>query len=235
MMKGCCVNTANHAGLILSEVLLPDKGYPENIIELLVQFILKSKKNSSSGPGGCMGRPGCVQPPAFQLSCPHRTGIYKACSKCVLLPAEKFKCGCPGEEAVSILKASPSSSAEVSSLMDSKWIKEEVNDDTEEGAAEQINYVFKWISDGSKNGKVEDQIGNEYIWSGTRKDGAIGYRCTSSSVLGRKGRCTAVARRFIKSSKDGADTIQLESQHKHPAVKRKAGCFNYQGKSYNFS
>jgi len=95
---------------------------------------------------------------------------------------------------------------------------------------EQISYEFKWISDGCKNGKVEDQMGNEYIWSGTRKDGAIGYRCTSVSVLGRKGRCTAVVRRFIKSSKNGTDTIQLESQHKHPAVKRKADSVNDQGK-----
>lgn len=67
---------------------------------------------------------------------------------------------------------------------------------------DQIAYEFKWIGKGSKNGKVDDQIGIEYIWSGTQKDGAFGYRC--SNLFGRKSRCcTAVAHRFIKSNENG--------------------------------
>ncbi len=217
MTKGCCVNATNKAGIKLDDFLLLEKGYPENIIKLLNQFIQKSEKTPSIGSGGCMGRPGCAQPPAFQLSCPHKKEVYKACSKCFLPTVDGFKCGCPEEE---ILPIPNSSQAEVvSSIEGTRTFKEE-----------QIAYEFKWVNDESKNGKIEDQIGNEYIWSGTRKDGGIGYRC--SNLFGRKSRCTAVARRYLKKNEDGTDKILLESPHHHPESKRKLDCVKDQGKSY---
>jgi len=150
----------------------------------------------------CMGRPGCSQQPVFQLSCTHGNGHYKVCSKCALLPAEDFKCGCPEEEFVAIPNAASSSSVEVPS------VQMRINEERVE--AEEAEYVFEWVDDGTKNGKVTDSMGNTYLRSGTRMDGGIGYRCSAPSAVGRKERCTAVARRYIK---DGSDYIYLESQH----------------------
>lgn len=215
--KGCCVNTTNNAGLKLSDYLLPDKGYPKNIIELLIQFIQKRKEDSSGGSGSCMGRAGCTQQPAFQFFCPHRP-LCKACSSCFPSKFEESKCGCPDEKILPIPNASSSSSAEASSLMNSSEIKEE-----------PVDYGFKWVSDGTKNGKVEDQMGNTYTWNSTRRDGSIGYRC--NHLYGTKGRCPAVARRI--SNENGEDEIQLESPHKHAIEKRKADCVDDEGKYHS--
>jgi len=207
--KGCCVNAVNKNGIKLSAILLQDKGYPKNIIKLLTQFFQKSKRGPSSGSGGCMGRAGCSQQPVYQLSCPHKT-IYKACSSCFLPTADDFKCGCSEEKIVSIPTAASSSSAEISSSVLTR-VKEEREE------ADEI--VFKWVDDGTKNGIVKDKMGNTYLRSGTRMDGGIGYRCSAPSAVGRNGRCTAVARRYIK---DGSDYIYLESQHtKHDHGKKK--------------
>lgn len=200
MSKGCCVKAVNKNGIKLSAILLPDKGYPKNTIKLLTQFFQNSKRGPSSGSGGCMGRTSCSQQPVYQLSCPHKA-IYKACSLCFLPTADSFKCGCPEEKIVSLSTAASSSSAEVSSLVQTR-VKEEREE------AEEI--VFKWIDDGTKNGKVEDDIGNTYLRCGTRMDGGIGYRCSALSAVGRNGRCTAVVRRYIKGS---GDTIYLELDH----------------------
>ena len=80
-------------------------------------------------------------------------------------------------------------------------------------------YDFSCISDGTKHGYVEDNMGNKFIWSGTRKDGAIGYRCTKESPLSKQGRCTAVARKIL-NKQTGKRTIVLESAHKHATEKR---------------
>ena len=99
--------------------------------------------------------------------------------------------------------------------MDASQIKEE-----------PVDYGFKWVSDGSKNGNVVDRMGNTYTWNSTRRDGSIGFRC--SYFFGTKGRCSAVARRI--SNENGEDDIQLESPHKHTTEKRKADCVDDQGK-----
>ncbi len=80
-------------------------------------------------------------------------------------------------------------------------------------------YDFSCISDGTKHGYVEDNMGNKFIWSGTRKDGAIGYRCTKESPVSKQGRCTAVARKIL-NKQNGKRTIVLESAHKHASGKR---------------
>ena len=199
------MNAVNKNGIKLSAILLPDKGYPKNIIKLLTQFFQKSKRGPTSG---CMGRAGCSQQPVYKLSCPHKT-IYKACSSCFLPTADDFKCGCSEEKIVSISAAASSSSSEISSSVPTR-VKEEREE------ADEI--VFKWVDDGTKNGIVKDRMGNTYLRSGTRMDGGIGYRCSAPSADGRNGRCTAVARRYIKSS---TNPIYLESQHtKHDQGKK---------------
>ena len=102
MSRGGFVNPLNAAGLKLSDILLPNWGYPENIIELLIKFMRKSEKEPFCGSDGCMGLAGCVQQPALQLFCPHKKDIYKACSKCFLPTVEGLKCGCPEEEILPI-------------------------------------------------------------------------------------------------------------------------------------
>ena len=84
-------------------------------------------------------------------------------------------------------------------------------------------YVFNWHSDGSKRGYCRDQLGNEYLYNGTRRDGSIGYRCNTKVVAsGTEQRCSAIARR--------RDTkIVLEIPHRHSSHKRKKNKINSSG------
>jgi len=91
--KGCSWEKKNNSGQTAAAILL-GKGDAVEDIEAL------NKLSVSSG-SGCMGRSGCGQPPAYQLSCPCQPAI-KVCSKCVARIPEEDKCGCDEEEVVPI-------------------------------------------------------------------------------------------------------------------------------------
>jgi len=208
MTKGCCLEPANKTGKTAPDVLM-SKGFPQNITEILTRFVLKNQQNND--PSDCMGRSGCALPPAFQLTCPHKPH-FKACSDCFPLTYKKQKCGCPEEDFASIPVVNPSGATQNNCQQIKTKIADEVqvlNDPND----------FQWMNEGSKNGFVADKSGNKFTWSGTRKDGGIGYRCTTKAHLEKQGRCTAVARRIV-DKETGASTILLESPHKHPPGKR---------------
>jgi len=214
MTKGCCLKQANKNGKTAPDVLT-SKGFPQNITEILTRFVAKSKQNKDPSVN-CMGRSGCVQPPVFQLTCPHKPP-FKACSDCFTLTYKKQKCGCPDEDVASIPAANPSGATQ----NNCQPIKTEIADEVEvEIVDEVVNELndFQWMSEGYKNGFVADKSGNKFTWSGTRKDGGIGYRCTTEP-LGKQGRCTAVARRIV-NEETRTSTILLESPHNHPSGKR---------------
>jgi len=94
----------------------------------------------------------------------------------------------------------------------------------------RANVDLKWVDDGTEKGRVEDRLGNRFLWNGRVRllDGAIGYRCEKllpgSSSKPQQQRCPAVARRFFNTVVDGAPLILLESLHKHPGgTKRNYG------------
>ena len=210
MTKGCCLEPANKNGKTAPEILMSN-GFPQNITAILTRFVAKNQQNKEKSD--CMGRSGCALPPVFQLTCPHKPP-FKACADCFALTFKKQKCGCPEEDVASIPAANPSGATQ----NNRQQIKTEIADEVEVEIVNEPNDL-KWISDESKNGYVEDKSGNKFTWSGTRKDGGIGYRCSTKAPLEKQGRCTAVARRIV-DKETGASTILLESPHKHPLGKR---------------
>ena len=66
---------------------------------------MKISIRRSSGGIGCMGQDDCINPPAFQLTCPHQP-VYKTCSKCFIKYSAYFeiaKCGCEDEDVASVI------------------------------------------------------------------------------------------------------------------------------------
>jgi len=201
MAKGSSLEAANKAGKSGTSAVMSN-GSPSIIAKALFKLLFKLFGKAPSG-SSCMGRMDCSSQPAFHLHCPHKPS-YKACSKCFLLNSEKWKCGCPEEDVASI------SPAGFHGWLDLSMIREEIP------AAElqaPTSMGFNWIQDGSKNGFLEDQLGSRYKWSGTRRDGSVGYRCDKEG-------CRAVARRI--KLEGGSWGIRLEVPHDHPAgLKRK--------------
>lgn len=101
--KGFCWNKANSSGQKPANILLKE-GYPEEAIQILNRLSAKIQisKRRSSAEMICMGRDDCIQPPEFQLSCPHNSP-YKACSNCFVKYIEGAICGCDEEVTSSVL------------------------------------------------------------------------------------------------------------------------------------
>jgi len=178
------------------------KGYSREAMDSMDQFAVESL-NRPSNQLTCIGQQGsCAQQPVFQLICPHKP-IYKACSKCILNAFERIKCSCT-EETVSSILAMP--------------VKQEVitvDSDEEEKNGPNGNHEFRWFSDATKNGYVNDRFENKYTWNGTRKsDGGIGFRCTNRIiVLDKSSRCPAIVRKFV-DIENGSSTFLLETPHR---------------------
>jgi len=194
MAKGSSLEAANKTGKSGTAAVL-SKGSPSIIIKTLFKLLFKSLGKAPSSGSSCMGRMDCSSQPVFHLYCPHKPP-YKACSKCFLLNSEKWKCGCPEEEAASI------SPAGFHGWLDLSRIREEIS------TAASTAIGFDWIQNGSKNGFLQDQLGSRYKWSGNRKDGSVVYRCDKEA-------CRAVAVRI--KLEGGSWAIRLETPHDHSA------------------
>ncbi len=243
--KGCSMKTINKAGQSVSDVLL-EKGFTNDVIEILEEFSARihpdGGEDSESCQIKCMGPGECDQDPIFRHSCEHK-GTRTMCSKCFLLTISEQKCGCSGEEIISIINNCKSKNSDgcyieeefiqldglgykeeepdeldVSSHNSDEGEEEEEDDEDEEGIP---GYELNWVDDGTDKGYLEDQLGNTYHWSEMRQDGVMDYRCIKSAGLSTQNRCTAVARRRMLSEPQGSCTILLLSLHKHPLQKRK--------------
>lgn len=124
--KGFSWNTANSSGLKPADILSNQGDAPEAAVELLdgISAKMQISVRRSSGVTVCMGQDGCVHPPAFQLTCPHKS-TYMACSKCFVKCFEVAKCGCDDE---SISAATGKEGKMDASGADGGWIKHEVID-----------------------------------------------------------------------------------------------------------
>lgn len=198
--QGSLLEAINKSGKSGSDAVAT-KGSRVIIYKLLVQLLIKQ--------GGCMGNSDCAQQPAFRLHCPHKED-YKVCANCFLLTAQKMKCKCPEEQAVSIQNTSILKLLDL--LSSSVGVPAAVNNQEDLSSS----YDFKFFkSAGIKNGFLEDQMENKYEHFVTRR--VDYFRCNRESDSA--GKCQAVARRFKKDEKW---TIHLESPHNHPAaLKRK--------------
>lgn len=188
-----------------SDILL-EKGYPNEIVELLNQMASKWKR-WTVGPNGCMGKKGeCVLQATFRLSCTHKA-IFDTCSDCVQLTF-KQKCGCLDEDMSSILAAAVPDALQPHSAGANA---DENNKDSEVDNERRL-VVLKWTNDGTEEGYIEDQSGNKFQWNKrTRQDLAVGYRCV---VKSNGDKCPAIARRYF-SEKEEDRVILLETPHNH--------------------
>lgn len=243
--KGCSMSTINKAGQKISDILF-EKGFTNDVIEILEEFSVRIHPDgvgdSESCQVKCMGPDECDQDPIFRHSCEHK-GTRTMCSKCFLLTISEQKCGCSGEEIVSInnpksknnsdgcwieeemiqldglgYKEEEPDELEASNNSNEEEEEEEEDDEDEEGIP---GYELSWVDDGTDKGFLEDQLGNTYHWSETRQDGVMDYRCIKSAGLSTQNRCTAVARRRMLDEPERSCTILLLSLHKHPLQKRK--------------
>lgn len=212
--QGSLLEAVNEVGKSGSDVIL-SLGSGVTIFKLLVQLLTKQS--------GCMGNKGCNQQPAFLLRCPHKDD-YKVCANCFLLTAQKMKCKCPEEKAVSIQNDC------LEKLLD--LLSSPVGIPATAGSLVDLNanYEFKLIPDGSRYGFLEDQLTNVYTHTVTRRLENIFYSCDKESDSA--GRCKAVARRF---KEDGDWVTHLEVPHNHPnALKRKfKGKVNINQRAYS--
>jgi len=196
---GCCWDSVNLAGKKAANILL-EKGFPKAAIEYLGQTAALWKR-WPIGAKGCMGQNGecALQAVYFRPSCSHQASL-NACPQCYRLHTPKrLDCGCVAqfETDGSDHSANPP-------------------EDEPEEIENRADVALKWIDDGTEKGRVEDRLGNWFLWNGRVRllDGAIGYRC--DKMLPGEQRCPAVARRFLSRTVDGVPRIELESVHKHP-------------------
>ncbi len=103
IQKGFDWKVANSSGLTAADYLT-NKGYSNDAIGILNGLYLKMQISIRRASGGtvCMGQDDCINPPAVQLTCPHKP-TFKTCSKCFAKGFEVAKCGCDEEEVTSVI------------------------------------------------------------------------------------------------------------------------------------
>lgn len=94
LAKGCSIKTTELDAL-------QNRGFPENITEVLNRMVAEISKVPFVTMNYCMVRSSCTKPPIFQFSCPHKP-TFKVCSKCILSIPDDAKCGCNAQEFSSI-------------------------------------------------------------------------------------------------------------------------------------
>ena len=220
--KGCNWEATNSAGAKASNIL-SSKGYPQVEIDgLQAQYDTKMGRFPYGGAGGCVGQKGeCLQPPAFQLTCPHKP-TYKSCSKCILKNVfDNLKDDCE-EETVGPIPhqadappSSPMKDSKLNILIDDDILF--INEVKKEpGVSPSLN----WIYDGTLNGCIYDGFGCRYDWNGSQKNGVMVYRCEKQLAGFKLGSCTAVVYRTINSKGGTLNMWPEYPKHNHPVTKR---------------
>ena len=212
IQNGCSLGTPNKSGQKAADILL-EKGCPNDISDVLDRMAAKRTKKSCK----------CGQEVLYSTYCPHHKTISLACGQCFRQNASrKQDCGCAAEteeEAVGEPAAPAAPPALVQQIILKKKKKKRKTEvvapeDPVRLKEETAGFVFQW-SDGPKKGIIQDQFGNVYVWNNckkVRKDGGIGYRCTSFAGVFEHQKCPAVARRYVNSL-DGTSLIKLEMEH----------------------
>ena len=204
IVKGSSVEAKNNAGQSGTDAVL-SKGEPSFMLTLFAAFVYKSLSDSSIEIS-CMGRDDCNQKPEFLLYCPHRQPACKLCSKC-LLTCENKKHRCPQENVTSIVPVG------LQQLMNLSRIQAETQMAATISQPALTSFTFKWIQNGTSNGSLRDQMGNNYSWRGKAIHNSHDYRC-DKGIKNYQDRCPAIARRF-KNEEGTPSTFRLISAHNH--------------------
>ncbi len=215
IQMGCKLETTSNSGIRAVDILL-EKGCPMDISNVLNRTAAKRERYPL-----CR----CGQVALYFTFCAHHKTSSHACEECFRQnTSRKQDCGCAAKEQVAVAEqitpsAAPSAPAQHRAqhieikIKKKKKRKMEGPDNVGGGTQpEPAEFVFEWI-DGPKNGVIRDQFGNTYAWNTKiKKDGGMGYRCTSDAGDYEHQKCPAVVRRYVNSSY-GTSIFGLELQH----------------------